>query len=97
VSLKVGSRLRTPTSTVEVIVVKGGDGDGELVCAGAPMVTTEVSVEPVAGEAMVQLGKRYVDDESEIEVLCAKPGVGPLEYAGRRLTVRGAAALPASD
>jgi hypothetical protein len=46
---------------------------------------------------MVQLGKRYVDDEREIEVLCAKPGVGPLEHAGRRLTVRGAAALATSD
>ncbi|HEY6796620.1 MAG TPA: hypothetical protein VI248_18250 [Kineosporiaceae bacterium] len=96
-SLKVGSRLRTPSSTVEVIVIKSGEDDGELTCAGAPMVATPTTGTPVTGGVMVQLGKRYGEDVSGVEVLCTKPGAGPLEYDGRPLTVRAAASLPASD
>jgi hypothetical protein len=98
VSLKVGSRLRTPTSTAEVIVVKAGTADGDLECAGAPMTTDSVTVEQQgAGETTLQLGKRYTDDESGVEVLCTKAGTGPLVFAGRELGVKSATALPASD
>jgi hypothetical protein len=98
VSLKVGSRLRTPTSTTEVIVVKAGAGDGELVCAGGVMTTEQVSPQPLSdGGTQIQLGKRYTDDDSGVEVLCTKPGAGPLMLDGRELTVKSATALPASD
>jgi hypothetical protein len=98
VSLKVGSRLRTPTSTAEVIVVKAGTGAGDLVCAGGIMTTEAVTVDQqTSGDSPVQLGKRYSEDESGVEVLCTKPGAGPLVFEGRELVVRSAAALPASD
>jgi hypothetical protein len=97
VSLKVGSRLRTPASTAEVIVVKAGTGDGELLCAGGAMTTEDVTVEEQGGGSSVLLGKRYTDDESGLEVLCTKPGAGPLVFDGRELVVKSAAALPASD
>jgi hypothetical protein len=98
VSLKVGSRLRTPASTAEVIVVKAGAEDGDLLCAGGTMTTEAVTVDQQAGgDSPVQLGKRYTDDESGVEVLCTKPGAGPLVFGGRELVVKSAAALPASD
>lgn len=97
-SLKVGSRLRTPTSTAEVIVVKAGAADGDLLCAGGTMTPDAVTVDQQgAGDSPVVLGKRYTDDESGIEVLCTKPGAGPLVFDGRELVVKTASALPASD
>jgi len=98
VSLKVGSRLRTPTSAAEVIVVKAGAGDGDLLCAGGTMTTEAVTVDPqTGGDSPVMLGKRYTDDESGVEVLCTKAGAGPLVFDGRELVIKSATALPASD
>ena len=34
----------------------------------------------------VLLGKRYTDEATGIEVLCTKPGPGPLTVDGRELT-----------
>jgi hypothetical protein len=98
VSLKVGSRLRTPTSTAEVIVVKAPATDGELQCAGGAMSTEDVPGERQdGGGSPILLGKRYTDAESGIELLCTKPGAGPLSFDGRELGIKSAATLPASD
>ena len=42
----------------------------------------------------VLLGKRYADEASGIELLCTKPGPGPLAVDGRPLVVKGAKPLP---
>jgi hypothetical protein len=44
-----------------------------------------------------QMGKRYADDESGIEVLCTKPGEGSLSLGDVILPVKGAKPLPSSD
>lgn len=46
---------------------------------------------------MIELGKRYSDDDAGVEVLCVKPGVGPLLFGAQELSLKGAKALPASD
>jgi len=98
VSLKVGSRMRTPTSAAEVIIVKAAATDGELQCAGGAMTTEDVTVEEQGGSGSpILLGKRYTDTESGLEVLATKPGAGPLSFDGRELVVKSAATLPASD
>ena len=43
------------------------------------------------------VGKRYADEESGLEVLCAKPGPGALVADGREVPVKGAKPLPSSD
>ena len=45
----------------------------------------------------VAIGKRYVDEESGLEVLGAKPGKGSLAFTGAAMTIKGAKPLPASD
>jgi hypothetical protein len=45
----------------------------------------------------ILLGKRYADESSGLEVLCTKPGPGPLTVDGRPLEVKGPKPLPASD
>jgi hypothetical protein len=43
------------------------------------------------------LGKRYVDADTGLEVLCTKAGRGVLSADGRQLTIKAPNALPASD
>lgn len=97
VGLKVGSRLRAQNSACEVIVIRGSDDGVALLCAGAEMLATGPgeSVPQLADGPAIQLGKRYTD--GGIEVLCTKPGIGPLVYGGHELTVKAAKPLPASD
>jgi len=97
--LKVGNRLRAQNSACEVIVVKGSDSDSALLCAGVEMLPSApaAGAEQVSDGPKVELGKRYTDDESDIEVLCTKAGLGPLTFADHELTIKAAKSLPASD
>jgi hypothetical protein len=100
-ALKAGARLRSVTCTTEVVVVHA-EGDGDLRCGGEPMVDIasdeKFDHEPVPGfDEGTQIGKRYVDEASGLEVLCTKAGPGSLSLGEVRLTLRGAKPLPSSD
>ena len=43
------------------------------------------------------MGKRYVDGDATLELLCTKPGSGSLSLGDELLVVKGAKPLPASD
>ncbi len=45
----------------------------------------------------VQLGKRYKDEESGIEVLCIKPGDGNLSVGARPMELMQPKVLPSAD
>lgn len=45
----------------------------------------------------VQLGRRYVDEKSGIQVLCTKAGEGSLVVDERDMEVQQPRALPSSD
>ena len=94
-SLTVGARLKTTTSALEVVVVAPPTGDADLMAAGEPMSAD--AVPGPDGEAVYAIGKRYVEDESGIEVLVVKAGPGPLAIGGRELIAKSAKPLPASD
>jgi hypothetical protein len=98
-SLKAGMRLFAQNSSCEVIVVKSADTVGSLSCAGLEMLPEAAgeSAPPVPDGPVIQLGKRYVDDNDRIEVLCTKAGAGPLAIDGRELVMKTARPLPASD
>ncbi|MET9214070.1 MULTISPECIES: hypothetical protein [unclassified Nocardia] len=96
-----GTRLRSQVCDTEVIVVRPADSLDDLRAGGVPMVPlgTEVTagasphVDFADGNV---LGKRYVDDTGA-EILVTKPGAGALSIGTVRLTLKGAAPLPASD
>jgi hypothetical protein len=68
-----------------------------LTCGGAQMVEHEPGPVPeVPGEGPV-IGKRYVDEQTGLQVLCTRPGAGVLAVDGRPLTMMSARPLPASD
>jgi hypothetical protein len=90
--------LKSQVSTCEVIIVKGSDRDAELECAGTVMTATGGDgSNQVEDGPVLALGKRYSDEESGIEILVTKAGIGPLSFEGRDLELNGPKQLPASD
>lgn len=100
--LKAGSRLKSAVCDTEVMVVMAPDGDAAVTCGGAPMVDLGGDVpggQTLAEDAAegTQIGKRYVNEAGDLELLCTKPGKGSLAGGGAALTVKGAKPLPSSD
>ena len=100
--LTPGSRWRSSVCTAEVIVVRAPTEPAELRCGGHPMVP--IGAGPPAGLAAAPersdgslLGKRYTDETTHLEVLCAKGGMGSLCLDGRPLALKEAKPLPSSD
>ena len=100
--LKPGARLRSSVCNTEVMVVVTPSGDVDLHCGGAPMIA--LGSEPDAGLSLsgdfkegTQVGKRYVSEPGDLEVLCTKPGDGSISLGAAALQVKGAKPLPSSD
>ena len=102
VQLKAGGRLRSVVCDSEVMVVIAPQGDAEVTCGGAPMVPlggeppSGLSISEDAAEG-TQIGKRYVSEAGDLELLCTKPGKGALGSGEGRMSVKGAKPLPSSD
>ena len=97
--LTPGKRLRGRASDTEIIVVRSPAAPVELSCGGQPMTADLAAEAPGASatENDTVLGKRYVDTDTGLEVLCTKAGPGVLSADGRQLTIKAPNALPASD
>lgn len=99
--LKPGTRIRSAVCDTEVMVIAAPAGDVDVCCGGAPMI--DLGAEPPPGASLVgdgngtQLGKRYVNEAGDLELLCTKPGKGSLTSGGAALSIKGAKPLPASD
>ena len=100
--LKAGSRWRSAVCDTEVVVVRAPSGSPALECGGQPMVPHDA--EKPAGAALdpahsdgTQMGKRFADPDSGIEVLATKGGAGSLSLDGTALPLKDAKPLPSSD
>jgi hypothetical protein len=100
--LKAGTRLRSLTSSTEVIVTMGSPG--VLTCGGEPMVPTakdEPAPEPAAAvsadDETILLGKRYSAPHGTLQVLCVRQGTGNLAVNGVPLQLIKPKMLAASD
>jgi len=98
---KPGARLRSAVSDTEVMVIGAPDADCTITCGGVPMLAegeeapADAALES-GGEGAL-LGKRYVNEAGDLELLCVKPGEGALALDGAELQVKGAKPLPSSD
>jgi hypothetical protein len=99
--LKAGARLKSAVCTTEVIVVKTPSGNVDVTCGGVPMVGATETVERVAPKPEAAggtaLGKRYVNADESLEILCTKAGEGSLGIGDTLLSLKEAKPLPASD
>ena len=100
--LKTGTRIRSAVCNTEAMVIAAPDGDVELTCGGVSVI--DIGAEPPAGAALspdaakgTVLGKRYVNEAADLELLCTKPGEGSLGASGALLTLKEAKPLPSSD
>jgi hypothetical protein len=100
--LRPGLKLSSAVCDAQVVVIRAGADDVDLACGGAPMVADAADALPggVLDESLgegPQLGKRYTDEDTELELLCSRPGAGALTVDGRLLVLKGAKPLPSSD
>ncbi len=100
--LKPGTRMRSAVCATELVVIAAPEADLEITCGGAPLVAIDQTPPPGAAPAAeasagTQLGKRYVNQAGDLELLCTKPGRGSLAAAGTPLAIKGAKPLPSSD
>ena len=99
--LKPGARLRSAVCTTEVIVVKAPVREIEVSCGGSRMLGSDedrpATGPPAAAGEPTLLGKRYVNAEEDLEVLCTKAGDGSLEVDSEPLVMKDAKPLPSSD
>jgi hypothetical protein len=100
--LKAGTRLKSAVCNTEVMVVMAPKEAVEVTCGGTPLV--EMNADKPEGGSIAegadggtQMGKRYVNEDGNLELLCTKPGDGALGADGALLTAKGAKPLPSSD
>jgi hypothetical protein len=99
-ALKAGGRFVSAVSDAQVMVIKAPAGEHELHCGGTPMVTAGGATggQLAAGDAgEVLIGKRYVNADESLELLCTKGGKGTLSLNGTALEIKQAKQLPSSD
>jgi hypothetical protein len=100
--LKPGSRWKSAVCDTEVVVVRPPSQPSTLECGGLAMIShaserpTGGAVDPAFAAGSL-LGKRYTDETTGLEALCAKPGAGSLSVDGRPVTLKEAKKLPSSD
>ena len=99
-TLVTGQRLRSAVCSTEIMVVSAPKEDIELSCGGAPMAEngdgSSGSVDANYAEGTT-IGKRYVDESGDLEVLCVKPGDGSLSLGEAALTIKESKKLPKTD
>lgn len=102
IALKPGSKLYGACCATEYVVVKAPGGEIDLQIGGHPAVTSpgdrDDSLTVATGaDDKPAMGKRYVDADDTLELLCTKPGDGAAAVGDVLLVQKDAKPLPASD
>ena len=96
--MKPGTKLKSAVCDTEVMVIRGS---GAVVdCGGTPMAEVRPPERGVINPTFAggtKIGKRYVDADGTVELLCVKPGEGSLTIGGVALVLKEAKPLPSSD
>jgi hypothetical protein len=103
--LRPGDQLAAAVGAARVVVVRAPSGPRPLIaCGGSPMTPATGGPRPpaprsVSGEAEpgTLIGKRYVNAEETLELLCVSSGIGVLSCDGIPMSIKAAKPLPASD
>ncbi len=100
--LKPGARLRSAVCDAEFVVVRPAREVRDLKCGGQPLVPAGeaapagVTIDETLADG-IQTGKRYWDESSGLELLASKGGRGTLTIEDRKMGLKDAKPLPASD
>lgn len=99
-ALKAGARFKSAVCDTQVMVIKAPAGEHTLQCGGADMLLPTAAGSgaldaALSGESLI--GKRYVNADESVELLCTKGGQGSLVFNGAAMEVKQAKQLPSSD
>jgi hypothetical protein len=88
--LAPGTRLVSTTCSTQVIVVRAPSSSVHVTCGAKPMAilgaTEPRSLGAVPPDSVgVERGKRYIDPDCGLELLCTQAGAGPIAVDGRPL------------
>ena len=97
--LAAGKRLKSAVCTTEIMVIAAPDGDVDIRCGGSPMGEGASNGGAPSGDFAggSAIGKRYVNGDGSLEVLCVKAGDGSLSVGADALNVKDAKKLPKTD
>ena len=103
--LRPGEQLASIVCTARVVVVRAPAGARPVIaCGGEPMLAAPGAPRTPAPRAAspgaapgTLIGKRYVNADETLELLCVSSGSGALSCDGAPMTVKAAKPLPASD
>ncbi|MEA3149204.1 MAG: hypothetical protein QOD56_143 [Gammaproteobacteria bacterium] len=100
--LKAGTRFKSAVCDTQVMVIKAPPGEFHLHCGGARMLAASEAPSPEAAldpsfAAGTLIGKRYVNADESVELLCTKGGKGSLVLGGTSMEIKQAKQLPSSD
>jgi len=96
--MKAGIKLKSAVCNTEVMVIKAKDVVVE--CGGQPMVEAAPAEKGALNPSFAEgtkIGKRYVNTDGTLELLCVKAGEGSLAIDGVILQTKDAKPLPSSD
>ncbi len=101
-TLKAGARFKSAVCETQVMVIKAPAGEFDLRCGGAeviaPTAATPEGAQLDAAHSIESLiGKRYVNADESVELLCTKGGKGSLALGTEPMQVKQAKQLPSSD
>lgn len=98
-SLTTGQRLKSSVCSTEIMVISAPSEEVDLTCGGSPMGSEAENGGDVHPDHSggTTIGKRYVDDDGSLELLCVKPGEGALAVSGTLLKVKDSKKLPKTD
>ena len=103
--LRPGDQLAGTVGAARVVVVRAPAGTRPVIaCGGSPMVPATGAPRPPAprsspaeAEPGTLIGKRYVNADETLELLCVSSGEGALSCDGAPMSIKAAKPLPASD
>lgn len=99
-ALKAGARFKSAVCDTQVMVIKAPAGEHALQCGGADVIAPTATGSGTLDAALSSetlIGKRYVNADESVELLCTKGGQGSLVLNGTAMEVKQAKQLPSSD
>lgn len=93
--LSTGQRIKSSVCDTEVMVITAPGNDLDLTCGGVTM-GDDGDINPDHTEGTV-MGKRYINEDGSLELLCVKPGDCSLAVDGTPLKLKESKKLPKTD
>ena len=91
-----GQRIKSSVCDTEVMVMSAPGDAVEVTCGGVSMGNGGGDLDPGHADGTT-MGKRYINDDGSLELLCVKAGEGSLAVDGVPLKLKESKKLPKTD